>query len=154
MDLVWDVLVWRQSSRCAVQQVLASTDRPGALDQSVSVDQQRIQVRTIQGRFAHYLGATSDCCEVLVQRMLKRTGSVALLRELCESWFSGNFTTCWCQSYYTSRMAGPGPDHGATRSEFINGKWLPRVFLIELIQKYLTISSTKRTVNHQPPLRP
>ena len=48
------------------------------------VDQQRIQARTIQGRFAHYLGATSDYCEVLVQRMLKRTGSVALLRELCE----------------------------------------------------------------------
>jgi hypothetical protein len=48
------------------------------------VDQQRIQVRTIQGRFAHYLGVTSDRCDVLVQRMVKRTGSVALLRELCE----------------------------------------------------------------------
>lgn len=48
------------------------------------VDQQRIQVRAIQGRFAHYLGVTSDRCDVLVGRMLKRTGSVALLRELCE----------------------------------------------------------------------
>lgn len=48
------------------------------------VDQQRIQMRTIQGRFAHYLGVTSDRCDVLVPRMLKRTGSVALLRKLCE----------------------------------------------------------------------
>jgi hypothetical protein len=48
------------------------------------VDQQRIQVRTIQGRFAHYQVISSDCCDALVQRMLKRTGSVALLRELCE----------------------------------------------------------------------
>ena len=48
------------------------------------VDQQRTQVREIQGRFAHYLGATRGRSDVLVRRMLKRTGSVALLRELCE----------------------------------------------------------------------
>lgn len=48
------------------------------------VDQQRTQVREIQGRFAHYLGVTSDRCDVLVRRMRKRTGSVALLRELCD----------------------------------------------------------------------
>lgn len=48
------------------------------------VEQQRTQAREIQGRFAHYLGVTSERCEVLVQRMLKRTGSVALLRELCD----------------------------------------------------------------------
>lgn len=48
------------------------------------VDQQRTQVRGIQGWFAHYLGMTRGRCEVLVRRMLKRTGSVALLRELCE----------------------------------------------------------------------
>lgn len=48
------------------------------------VDQQRTQVREIQGKFAHYLGVTRDRCDVLVRRMLKRTGSVALLRELCE----------------------------------------------------------------------
>lgn len=48
------------------------------------VDQQRTQVREIQGRFAHYLGVTRDRCDVLVRRMLKRTGSVALLRELCD----------------------------------------------------------------------
>ena len=48
------------------------------------VDQQRCQVREIQGRFVHYLGVTRDRCDVLVRRMLKRTGSVALLRELCE----------------------------------------------------------------------
>ena len=48
------------------------------------VDQQRIQVRAIQGRFAQYLGVTSDRCDVLARIMLKRTGSVALLRELCE----------------------------------------------------------------------
>ena len=48
------------------------------------VDQQRTRARDIQGQFAHYLGVTSDRCDVLVRRMLKRTGSVALLRELCE----------------------------------------------------------------------
>jgi hypothetical protein len=47
------------------------------------VDQQRTQVREIQGWFAHYLGMTRGRCDVLVRRMLKRTGSVALLRELC-----------------------------------------------------------------------
>lgn len=48
------------------------------------VDQQRTQVREIQSEFAHYLGVTRDRCDALVGRMLKRTGSVALLRELCE----------------------------------------------------------------------
>jgi hypothetical protein len=48
------------------------------------VAQQRTQVREIQGQFAHYLGVTRDRCDVLVRRMMKRTGSVALLRALCE----------------------------------------------------------------------
>ena len=48
------------------------------------VDQQRIRVREIQEQFAHYLGVTRGRCDVLVRRMLKRTGSVALLRELCK----------------------------------------------------------------------
>ena len=48
------------------------------------VDRQTAQAREIQGRFAHYLGVTSNRCDVLVQRMLKRTGRVALLRELCK----------------------------------------------------------------------
>ena len=48
------------------------------------VDQQRTRVREIQAQFAHYLGVTRGRCDVLVRRMLRRTGSVALLRELCE----------------------------------------------------------------------
>lgn len=48
------------------------------------VNQQSSQVREIQDRFAHHLGVTRDRCDVLVRRMLKRAGSVALLRELCE----------------------------------------------------------------------
>ena len=48
------------------------------------VDHQMAQVREIQGRFWQYLGVTSNRCDVLVRRMLKRTGCVALLRELCE----------------------------------------------------------------------
>ena len=48
------------------------------------VDQQRIQVREIQRQFAHYLGSARGRCDVLVRRMLKRTGSVAFLRELCD----------------------------------------------------------------------
>ena len=48
------------------------------------VDQQRTRVREIQEQFAYYLGVTRGRCDVLVRRMLKRTGSVVLLRELCE----------------------------------------------------------------------
>ena len=48
------------------------------------VDQQRTQVREIQGWFAHSQGVSRGRCNVLVRRMLKRTDSVALLRELCE----------------------------------------------------------------------
>jgi len=48
------------------------------------VDHQTAQAREIQGRFAHYLGVTSDRCDVLVRRMLRRTGRVALMRELWE----------------------------------------------------------------------
>jgi hypothetical protein len=48
------------------------------------IDQQRNQVREIQEQFAHYLGVTRGRCDVLVRRMLKRTGSLALLRELCD----------------------------------------------------------------------
>ena len=35
-------------------------------------------------RLRRVLGATSDRCDVLTQRMLNRTGGVALLRELYE----------------------------------------------------------------------
>jgi hypothetical protein len=48
------------------------------------VDAQRTQAREIQGQFAQYLGVTRDRCDVLVRRMMKRTGRVALLRALCE----------------------------------------------------------------------
>ena len=48
------------------------------------VNQQSTQVREIQNQLAHYMGVTRDRCDALVGRMLKRTGSVALLRELCE----------------------------------------------------------------------
>ena len=48
------------------------------------VDQQSTYVREVQGQFAHYLGVTKVRCDLLVRRMMKRTGSVALLRELCD----------------------------------------------------------------------
>jgi len=48
------------------------------------VDQRRTQVREIQRQFAHYLGGTRGRCDVLVRRMLRRTGRLALLRELCD----------------------------------------------------------------------
>jgi len=48
------------------------------------VNQQSAQVRDVQGQFAHYLGVTRVRCDLLVRRMMKRTGSVALLPELCE----------------------------------------------------------------------
>lgn len=47
------------------------------------MNQQRIEMREIQAQFAHYLGVTRGRCDVLIRRMLKRTGSVALLQELC-----------------------------------------------------------------------
>jgi hypothetical protein len=48
------------------------------------VDQQSNQVRAVQEQFSHYLGVTKVRCDLLVRRMMKRTGSVALLRELCD----------------------------------------------------------------------
>lgn len=48
------------------------------------IDQQRTQVREIQRQFAHYLGGARGRCDVLVRRMLKRTGSVAFLPDLCD----------------------------------------------------------------------
>jgi hypothetical protein len=48
------------------------------------VNQQSTYVREVQRHFAHHLGATRVRCDLLVSRMMKRTGSVALLRELCE----------------------------------------------------------------------
>jgi hypothetical protein len=47
------------------------------------VNQQRTEMREIQAQFANYLGVTRRRCDVLIQRMLKRTGSMALLQELC-----------------------------------------------------------------------
>ena len=41
------------------------------------VDQQRTRVREIQEHFAHYLGVTRGRSDVLVRRMLKRTGVTA-----------------------------------------------------------------------------
>jgi hypothetical protein len=48
------------------------------------VNQQRTEMREIQAQFARYLGVTRMRCDVLIQRMLKRTGSMALLQELCD----------------------------------------------------------------------
>ena len=48
------------------------------------VEQQSTQVRDIQGQFAHYLDVTRGRCDVLIRRMMKRAGSVALLQELCD----------------------------------------------------------------------
>lgn len=48
------------------------------------IEQQATQVREIQRQFAHCMGGARGRCDVLVRRMLKRTGSVAFLRELCD----------------------------------------------------------------------
>lgn len=48
------------------------------------IDKQSNQMRVVQEQFAHYLGVTKVRCDLLVRRMMKRTGSVALLRELCD----------------------------------------------------------------------
>lgn len=48
------------------------------------INQQASQVREIQRQFAHHMGGARGRCDVLVRRMLKRTGSVAFLRELCD----------------------------------------------------------------------
>ena len=48
------------------------------------IDQQGAHAREIPRRFAHHMGSTRDRCDVLVHRMLRRKGSVAFLRELCD----------------------------------------------------------------------
>ncbi|WP_426149144.1 hypothetical protein [Polaromonas sp. DSR2-3-2] len=47
------------------------------------VDQQADQGREIQEKFAHHMSSARAQCDALVRTMLKRTGSVAFLRELC-----------------------------------------------------------------------
>ena len=92
-DLAADAAAWTLFAmyRCGASHPAAlfnkSLHPPTGLVRWISqfhVDQQMAQVREIQGRFAHYLGVTGDRCDVLIRRMLKRTRSVALLRELCE----------------------------------------------------------------------
>ncbi len=48
------------------------------------IDQQGAHAREIPRRFVLNMGSTRDRCDVLVHRMLKRQGSVAFLRELCD----------------------------------------------------------------------
>lgn len=60
---------------------------PTGLVQWVSqfhVDQQRTRPVEIQRLLVRHLGVTQGRCEVLVRRMVKRTGQVALLREVCD----------------------------------------------------------------------
>lgn len=57
------------------------------------VDQQADHGRQIQGEFARHMGGARAQCDVLVRRMLKRTGRVAFLRELCDLSISGSITT-------------------------------------------------------------
>lgn len=60
---------------------------PTGLVQWVSqfhVDQQRTRPVEIQRLLVRYLNVTQGRCEVLVRRMVKRTGHVALLREVCD----------------------------------------------------------------------
>ena len=60
---------------------------PTGLVQWVSqfhVDQQRTRPVEIQRLLVRYLNVTQGRCEVLVRRMVKRTGRVALLREVCD----------------------------------------------------------------------
>lgn len=60
---------------------------PTGLVQWVSqfhVDQQRTRPVEIQRLLVRYLHVTQGRCEVLVRRMVKRTGQVALLREVCD----------------------------------------------------------------------
>lgn len=47
------------------------------------IDQQAQKAREIQGEFVHYMGSARAQCDVLVRRMLKRTGRLAFMRELC-----------------------------------------------------------------------
>ena len=48
------------------------------------VVQQATQTREIQGLFVDHMSVTTSQCGLLVRRMAKRTGQVALLAELCD----------------------------------------------------------------------
>ena len=85
-DLVADAAAWTLFAMywCGASHPAAlfnkSLHTPTGLVRWISqfhVDQQRTWVREIQDQFAYYLGVTRGRCDVLVRRMLKRTGSVA-----------------------------------------------------------------------------
>ena len=57
------------------------------------IDQQANHAREIQTKFAHCMSGSRSQCDLLVCTMLKRTGSVAFLHELCDLSFSGSITT-------------------------------------------------------------